>query len=87
MADIATNIAIVQTKAAELDALVAQFRETKTAIDAAELAIRTLRPYSDPTKAFQERLALFGHARMIAPSAAGEKPLAQIAAAAWAGVV
>lgn len=87
MADIATNIATIRAKAAELDAIVAQFREVQAEIYGAELAIRKLRPYSEPTKAFQERLSAVAHDRMIAPSAAGEKPLAQIAADAWAGVM
>lgn len=86
MADIATNIATIQTKAAELDAIVAQFRAAKAEIEAAEREIRQLRPYSEPSRAFQERLALVALNFMAAPSIAGENPLAQIADEAWAGV-
>ncbi|RWO35675.1 MAG: hypothetical protein EOS08_03500 [Mesorhizobium sp.] len=86
MADIATNIATIQTKAAELDALVIQVRAAKAVIEAAEAEIRQLRPKSDPSKAYQERLSLVALDAMGKPSIAGDKSIAELAAAAWAGV-
>lgn len=56
MTTIAGNIAIIQTKAAELDELVAQFRAARAVIDAAEAAIRKAQQYP-VALAHQERLA------------------------------
>lgn len=86
MATIAANIATIQTKAAELDALIVQVRAAKAAIEAAEAEIRRLRPVSEPSRAYQERLALVALDAMGKPSIAGDKTLADLAAAAWAGV-
>ncbi|MER9212383.1 hypothetical protein NKI54_09945 [Mesorhizobium sp. M0663] len=86
MADIATNIATIQAKAAELDALIGQVRAAKAVIEAAEAEIRQLRPKSDPSRAYQERLALVALDAIGKPSIAGEKTIAELAAAAWAGV-
>ncbi|RWB23894.1 MAG: hypothetical protein EOQ41_29560 [Mesorhizobium sp.] len=86
MADIATNIATIQTKAAELDALIDQVRAAKAAIGAAEKEIRQLRPASDPSRAYQERLALVALDAMAKPSIVGDKSMAELAATAWAGV-
>ncbi|MCZ8547172.1 hypothetical protein OOJ09_23530 [Mesorhizobium qingshengii] len=86
MASIATNIATIQTKATELDALIIQVRAAKAVIDAAEVEIRRARPASDTPRAYQERLALVALDAMGKPSIAGDKTIAELAAAAWAGV-
>ncbi|TGQ15872.1 hypothetical protein [Mesorhizobium sp. M00.F.Ca.ET.217.01.1.1] len=86
MADIATNIATIQAKAAELDALIVQVRAAKAAIEAAEAEIRRLRPASETSRAYQERLTLVALDQMVKPSIAGDKSIAELAAAAWAGV-
>ncbi|MES0042622.1 hypothetical protein [Mesorhizobium sp. M0091] len=86
MANIATNIATIQTKAAELDTLIGQVRAAKAVIEAAEAEIRQLRPKSEPSKAYQERLALMALDAIGKPSIAGDKSIAELAAAAWAGV-
>lgn len=85
MTTIAGNIAIIQTKAAELDVLVAQFRAAHAVIAAAELAIRRARQ-NQVALAYQERLALFALDKMAYPAKAGEKTIAQLAAKAWEGV-
>ncbi|ESZ17724.1 hypothetical protein X735_11220 [Mesorhizobium sp. L2C085B000] len=85
MANIATNIATIQTKAAEIDTLIGQFRAAKTAIEAAELEIKKLRPWATPL-AHQERLAMSALDAMAKPSIVGDKTIAELAAAAWAGV-
>ncbi|MER9450111.1 hypothetical protein [Mesorhizobium sp. M0254] len=86
MANIATNIATIQTKAAEMDALIGQVRAAKAIIEAAEAEIRQMRPKSEPTKAYQERLALMALDAMGKPSIAGDRTMAELAASAWAGV-
>lgn len=86
MADIATNIATIQTKAAELDTLIGQFRAAKATIDAAEAEIRKQRPVSEPSRAYQDRLALLTLDAMAKPSIVGDKSMAELAAAAWEGV-
>ncbi|MES0016152.1 hypothetical protein [Mesorhizobium sp. M0036] len=86
MASIATNIATIQTKAVELDTLIGQVRAAKAVIEAAEAEIRQLRPKSDPSRAYQERLALVALDAIGKPSIAGDKTIAELAAAAWAGV-
>lgn len=86
MATIADNIDTIQTKAAEMDALIIQFRTAKADLDAAEAKIRQLRPVSDPSRAYQERLGLVALAAMGKPSISGEATIAALAAAAWAGL-
>lgn len=86
MATISENIAIIQAKASELDALVDQFRSAKGMIDAAEAEIRHERG-SVVAKAGQERLADYGHSLMVKPSIGSDMTVAQVAAAAWEGVV
>jgi len=86
MATISENIAIIQAKAAELDALVDQFRAAKGVIDAAEAEIRHLRGGA-VAKAGQERLADYAHALMVKPSITADSTVAQTAATAWEGVV
>ncbi|ESX70661.1 MULTISPECIES: hypothetical protein [unclassified Mesorhizobium] len=86
MTDIATNIATIQTKAAELDTLIGQVRAAKAAVDAAEAEIRQQRPVSEPSRAYQERLALVAFDQMGKPSIAGDRTIAALAADAWAGV-
>ncbi|RUU85562.1 hypothetical protein EOB59_31755 [Mesorhizobium sp. M7A.F.Ca.MR.176.00.0.0] len=86
MADIASNIETIQSKAAELDGLVTQVRAAKAVIDAAEAEIRKLRPVSEPSRAYQERLALVALDAMAKPSIAGDKTVTELAAIAWAGV-
>ncbi|TGV90032.1 hypothetical protein EN801_020465 [Mesorhizobium sp. M00.F.Ca.ET.158.01.1.1] len=86
MATIAANIATIQTKAVELDALIIQVRAAKAAIEAAETEIRQLRPKSEPSRAYQERLALVALDQMGKPSIAGDRSIADLAASAWAGV-
>lgn len=87
MADLATNIATIQTKAAELDVLIGQFRAVKAAVEAAEAEIRQLRPVSDVPRAYQERLALVALDAMGKVSIANDKTIAELAASAWEGVV
>lgn len=87
MADIAENIETIQRKAAELDVLINQFRAAKAAIDAAETAIRRSRPFSDPSRAYQQRLALVALDAMGRPSVKGEATIAELALDAWKGVV
>lgn len=86
MATIAENIATIQAKAADLDALIIQFRAAKAEIDAAEAEIRQLRPASDPSRAYQERLALVALDAMGKPSVEGQATISAIAASAWEGV-
>ncbi|RWA97330.1 hypothetical protein [Mesorhizobium sp.] len=86
MADIATNIATIQTKAAELDELIGQVRAAKAVMEGAERDIRRLRPTSEPSRAYQERLALVALDAMAKPSIVGDKSMAELAAAAWEGV-
>ena len=87
MATIAENIATIHAKTAEMDALIIQFRAAKAEIDAAEAEIRQLRPVSEPSRAYQERLALVALDAMGKPSTDGAPTIAALAAAAWAGVV
>ncbi|TIL44928.1 hypothetical protein [Mesorhizobium sp.] len=86
MAEISNNIATIQTKAAELDTLIGQVRAAKTVIDAAEAEIRKQRPVSEPSRTYQERLALLALDAMAKPSITGDKTMAELAASAWAGV-
>ncbi len=82
MATIAENIVTIQAKAADLDMLIIQFRAAKAEIDAAEAEIRQLRPVSEPSRAYQERLALVALDAMGKPSRGGEPTIADLAAAA-----
>lgn len=86
MATIAENIATIQAKAVELDALVDQFRAAKGVIDAAEAEIRHERG-SVVAKAGQERLADYAHALMVKPSITADSTVAQVAVTAWEGAV
>lgn len=86
MATIAENIATIQARAADLDALIIQFRAAKAEIDAAEAEIRQLRPSSDPSRAYQERLTFVALDAMGKPSIEGEATIATLAATAWEGV-
>ena len=86
MATIAENIATIHAKAAEMDALIIQFRAAKAEIEAAEAAIRQLRPVSEPSRAYQERLALFALDALGKPSNDGAATIAECAAAAWGEV-
>lgn len=86
MATIEENKAIIQAKAVELDALVAQFRAAKAVTDEAEREIRHLRGGA-VAKSGQERLADYAHALMMKPSIDSDSTVAQVAAEAWAGVV
>ncbi|MER8783235.1 hypothetical protein NKH60_18595 [Mesorhizobium sp. M1006] len=85
MADIATNIATIQAKAAELDTLIGQVRAAKAVIEACEAAIRKQR-LASPSRAYQERLALVALNQMGKPSITGDKTVTELAASAWAGV-
>jgi hypothetical protein len=86
MATIAENIATIQVKAAEMDALIIQFRAAKAEIDAAEAEIRQLRPVSEPSRAYQERLALVALDAMGKPAISGEATISELAASAWVGI-
>lgn len=86
MATIAENIAAIQAKAADLDTLIIQFRAAKAEIDAAEAEIRQLRPVSDPSRAYQERLGLVALDAMSKPSTDGTPTIADLAVSAWEGV-
>lgn len=86
MATIAENIETIQLKAAEMDTLITQFRTAKAEIDVAEAEIRQLRPVSEPSRAYQERLAFVALDAMGKPSTDGEATIAALAAAAWTGV-
>lgn len=83
MADIATNIATIQARAAEIDTLISQFRAAKSVIDQAEREIRQSRPASEPSRAYQERLALVALDAMAKPSIADDMTIAGLASAAW----
>jgi hypothetical protein len=86
MATIAENIDTIKNTAADLDTIIADFRAAKATIDAAEAEIRQARPSSDPSRAYQERLALVAIDAMGKPSVANDKTIAQLADEAWDGV-
>jgi hypothetical protein len=86
MATIAENIETIQTQAAALDTLIGQVRDAKNAIEQAEAEIRQARPASDPSRAYQERLAIVALDYIGKPSIDGEPTMADLAATAWAGV-
>ncbi|UJW75935.1 hypothetical protein [Rhizobium sp. SL42] len=87
MATIAENIDIIHAKAAEMDEIVIQFRAAKAEMDAAEAEIRQLRPVSEPSRAYQERLAFVALDAMGRPSLDGLPLIADLAVSAWGAPV
>ena len=82
----AENAATIVTQAAILDGLVADFRAAKALIDAAEREIVQSRPHRTPQSG-EQRLALYAHDRMVAPSIANSPTVEALATATWADLL